>query len=934
MPRSNAIEIDVIARNKASSVIKKLDKDVKDLGRTFSTLDKRMEKAFDTDTGQMVRDLDEANTYLRQIVENTEDTNRELRRMQTQLDGVNKRTKKVNQNTKKTDSSWKQLSSTLRTVRSLLTGFAAAFGLQQIIQLGTELVKMGAAADAVAVSYRNLTTSVDASGQQMLATLRRVSLGTIKDTTLMETANAIMLSTGSEGLAQLPRLLEIARASALATGKSFDYVFKTLVDGVSRGEPRLIDNANIYIKIGDAVEAYAKSVGKAVEELDDLDRRFATLNAVMGEAPGILEKFGGATSQAEINVNRLSVALINLKEQAGAAIAEAAATSGAVGFLENQTAGIAVERYNQKLRDSLYTLVAYRNEKGKATQSERDFINAALTATEAVRRSNKPLADQRVELDKINTAVDAFMKKRDINVNLTGWDKWAILQKENIDDIRFIINIDEIIADEAITKFEQQYLKKPVNLPGYALAAIAQDEAIKLAADLLRVERDANRAADALNGLFNNPATISSTVEASANALKSSLLELHKQGDISGDEYVKAVARIEKSATDLWHRIRNMSQAEADVQISIWSAFFGNFIEGLDKIEKQAKRTFSEIFGSTDKFDELSSATDGARSSLLGYVKGGTLGVNDYAAALQSLKASSAEVFLAIENMDEDAAAAAIAAWDGETERYFDNLYKKETATKKSNKSITADLEKALFSRREATKEDMALTNAGKYQDAPLENARRLDAIMARGFAELSAHPDWAGILRIPESVLSGSDEELKAWAAERNKIVGAGASVDDVNWDSFLAEYEANLKIAEGKAEVLAKAAQVVYEAGHASSYAAAEQSVKEMTGQAKAIEVTPEFDSSTLATSFTTAFVGVDFGSIISKSMMTSLSKKEDAIKNRGKLTGEWFGDGFSDGVEAGLSGLVESIVAGLLNSADGNPSAPTGTVPFDEG
>jgi hypothetical protein len=92
------------------------------------------------------------------------------------------------------------------------------------------------------------------------------------------------------------------------------------------------------------------------------------------------------------------------------------------------------------------------------------------------------------------------------------------------------------------------------------------------------------------------------------------------------------------------------------------------------------------------------------------------------------------------------------------------------------------------------TAEDFAKTLAGTYEDAALEAARRLDAVAARGFEELQAHPDWAELLKIPPDVLAGSEEALKAWAA------GAAASVrnleraDLIDWDAFADNFQKGL--------------------------------------------------------------------------------------------------------------------------------------------
>jgi len=66
---------------------------------------------------------------------------------------------------------------------------------------------------------------------------------------------------------------------------------------------------------------------------------------------------------------------------------------------------------------------------------------------------------------------------------------------------------------------------------------------------------------------------------------------------------------------------------------------------------------------------------------------------------------------------------------------------------------------------------DMYQTEMGKYVDKWDEDARRLDAIAARGFAELEAHPDWAEALAIPPEILGANEEVLKEWARQQSDL-------------------------------------------------------------------------------------------------------------------------------------------------------------------
>ena len=66
---------------------------------------------------------------------------------------------------------------------------------------------------------------------------------------------------------------------------------------------------------------------------------------------------------------------------------------------------------------------------------------------------------------------------------------------------------------------------------------------------------------------------------------------------------------------------------------------------------------------------------------------------------------------------------------------------------------------------------DMYQTEMGTYVDKWDEDARRLDAIAARGFAELEAHPDWAEALSIPPEILGANEEVLKEWARQQSDM-------------------------------------------------------------------------------------------------------------------------------------------------------------------
>lgn len=107
-------------------------------------------------------------------------------------------------------------------------------------------------------------------------------------------------------------------------------------------------------------------------------------------------------------------------------------------------------------------------------------------------------------------------------------------------------------------------------------------------------------------------------------------------------------------------------------------------------------------------------------------------------------------------------------------------------AEKRAYDDLRSTIQSALRATR-VTPLDMGLSDSGGYEEKWDENARRLDAVAARGFAELDAHPDWAGMLKIPPEVLAAGEAALKDWAGRTAGAVRNLERPDLLNVDAAL---------------------------------------------------------------------------------------------------------------------------------------------------
>ena len=149
-----------------------------------------------------------------------------------------------------------------------------------------------AAGTAIKQSFNSLARSSGVNADKLIANMQRASKGTVAEIDLIRSANRALLAGGADIANELPRLLEIARAASVATGQDIGYVFETLTKGVIKASPLLIDNAEVYIKIGGAVDQYAASLGKSTEQLSVAERQVAVLNAVLAEGDEFIRRTG------------------------------------------------------------------------------------------------------------------------------------------------------------------------------------------------------------------------------------------------------------------------------------------------------------------------------------------------------------------------------------------------------------------------------------------------------------------------------------------------------------------------------------------------------------------------------------------------------------------------------------------------------------------
>ena len=199
---------------------------------------------------------------------------------------------------------------------------AAAGATAAVVGVGAALGKLAIAAaplEGIGIAFDKMAARVGLS----LGDLRQAAAGTISDFELMRKANIALTGAGDDLASafgrDLPKLLEVARAAARATGQDVDFLFQSLVSGVKRSSPMLIDNTGLVLKMGEANQELADSLGIAVNDLSAEQKQIALLNATVEAGKRMISEFGGGQVTAAEQIAQFKSQIQNTKDSIGLA---------------------------------------------------------------------------------------------------------------------------------------------------------------------------------------------------------------------------------------------------------------------------------------------------------------------------------------------------------------------------------------------------------------------------------------------------------------------------------------------------------------------------------------------------------------------------------------------------------------------------------------
>lgn len=332
---------------------------------------------------------------------------------------------------------------------------AGAFAIDAVLAFGKEITGLAAKTEGVKQAFDRLNMP------GLMSRLKIATRGTTDELKLMQ--SAVNARNFKISLEQLPKLLDFATTRAMETGQSVDYLVESLVLGIGRKSPLILDN--LGLNVAEVREEFAKTgdMAKAVGII--IDREMAAN--------------GRAADTAATKTQRFSATWLDLKTTLGTFFSSAttASTEFFTGLLDNINKVLSNENYTKLQRfAALFSPDAQKK------------IKADLAARNALEEANgKIIANQAVEiaktmkLDKEKSDVLQLIKKQhEANLKLSSRPQAIINSKATIKAINDeLAKRKEVAAKEAELAAEREEEAKKAR---EAAAKKAAEHAAELAA--------------------------------------------------------------------------------------------------------------------------------------------------------------------------------------------------------------------------------------------------------------------------------------------------------------------------------------------------------------------------------------------------------------------------------------------------------------------
>jgi len=231
-----------------------------------------------------------------------------------------------------------------------------------VIALGAvtnEAAKTAAGFERLKAGTDSLGAEFGLTANQIIQSIDNITQGTLSQNSILEQANQAMLLGVANTAEEFETLAKIAVDRGRKMGISMEKAFSSIVLGVGRLSPLILDNLGIVIDADNTYKAYAETIGKTADSLNDMEKRQALLSRLQAEmgnfdAAGVRDQLS-AWERLSAQFSDLTVKFGNFANDSLGVSAAVGAIADSFGFLND-----AIEKSSQRTSetDAIDSLIA------------------------------------------------------------------------------------------------------------------------------------------------------------------------------------------------------------------------------------------------------------------------------------------------------------------------------------------------------------------------------------------------------------------------------------------------------------------------------------------------------------------------------------------------------------------------------------------------
>lgn len=194
---------------------------------------------------------------------------------------------------------------------------AGAIAIGAIGIASFKLASDAAPIQGVTDAFYGLAEAAGTGGPAMLEALQTGSAGLVDNTSLMKTFNEAAQLVGQDFAVKLPDAMGFLGKVSQATGQDMGFMIDSLVKGVGRLSPMILDNLGIQVTLADATANAAAQFGIEAGELDKSQIQAGMMNVVLEKLAintAAMPDVAGSAAQA---FGAVGVTFKNLKDDIG-----------------------------------------------------------------------------------------------------------------------------------------------------------------------------------------------------------------------------------------------------------------------------------------------------------------------------------------------------------------------------------------------------------------------------------------------------------------------------------------------------------------------------------------------------------------------------------------------------------------------------------------